>query len=114
MPAHPLDAASQRVLRASEHLDDLRKLLGIFERENHEIITAELQAQDWREIGDLRRHVLAPMEIPIRIGEICYNTRTALEYLVFELAKLDSGQPQDFTQFPIVDTKDKFRSWRKD
>jgi hypothetical protein len=31
-----------------------------------------------------------------------------LDYLIFELAKLDSGIEQDGTQFPIVDTKKNF------
>ena len=54
------------------------------------------------------------MRIGVLIGEICYNLRSALDYLVFEIFKHDSGKTQEFTQFPIVDTKDKFRSWAKD
>lgn len=47
------------------------------------------------------------------MGEICYNLRTALDYLVFEMVKNDSGRAEDFTQFPIVDSRDKFRAWEK-
>jgi hypothetical protein len=52
--------------------------------------------------------VSASIRIPILIGEICYNLRSALDYLVFELAKFDSGVPQDNTQFPIEDTEKGF------
>jgi hypothetical protein len=37
------------------------------------------------------------------VGEICYNLRSALDYLVFELAKHDSGTRQENTQFPIAE-----------
>jgi hypothetical protein len=42
-----------------------------------------------------------PEEISIVVGEICYNLRAALDYLVYELARLDSGCIQNGTQFPI-------------
>ena len=37
------------------------------------------------------------------VGEICYNLRCVLDYLVYALAELDSGSPQKGTQFPIMD-----------
>jgi hypothetical protein len=52
------------------------------------------------------------MRVPILVGEICYNLRGALDYLVFELAKHDFGAPQENTQFPIADKPEKFRSAR--
>lgn len=48
------------------------------------------------------------MRFGILIGEACQNLRTALEYLVFELAKLDSGCEQRGTQFPLEDHKNGF------
>jgi hypothetical protein len=48
------------------------------------------------------------MSIGIRIGEVCYNLRSALDYLIFELAKLDSCAEQSGTQFPIIDAKEDF------
>ena len=48
------------------------------------------------------------MRFGVLIGEIFYNLRCASDYLVFELAKLDSGMEQNGTQFPIVDTKKDF------
>jgi hypothetical protein len=48
------------------------------------------------------------MSVPIRVGEVCYNFRSALDYLIFELAKLDSGVEQGGTQFPIMDSPKDF------
>jgi hypothetical protein len=38
------------------------------------------------------------------------NLRSALDYLIFELSKLDSGAPQKGTQFPIVRSPKQFAS----
>ena len=47
----------------------------------------------------------------ILVGETIYNLRAALDYLVYELANLDSGQIQKNTQFPIVDY---MKSWQEE
>jgi hypothetical protein len=47
----------------------------------------------------------------IRIGEIVYNLRAALDYLIFELAGLDTGCIVEGTQFPIERNKKGFK-WR--
>jgi hypothetical protein len=49
------------------------------------------------------KSVSAPEQIGILVGEICYNLRSSLDYLVYELAILDSGRVKDGTQFPIYD-----------
>jgi hypothetical protein len=106
MTTHPLDSAWQRILRADEHLIDLRQRISNFVEEQHNLIVAQFQTDRPQNIRDIVPvQVYAPMSIAIRIGEICYNLRTALEYLVFELAKLDSGIVQHRTQFPIEDTR---------
>jgi hypothetical protein len=49
-----------------------------------------------------------PFLIAVLVGEICYNLRSALDYLVYGLARRDSGSIQKGTQFPIVDKKEQF------
>jgi len=49
-----------------------------------------------------------PLLFSILVVEICYNLRAALDYLIFELARLDSGQVQNGTQFPIEDRPKNF------
>ncbi|MCH8188130.1 MAG: hypothetical protein IIB66_05415, partial [Proteobacteria bacterium] len=53
-----------------------------------------------------------PHIIKILVGEITYNLRAALDYLVYELARLDSGEVKNGTQFPIEDTEDGFKRKR--
>jgi len=52
------------------------------------------------------------MRVPILVGEVCHNLRSALDYLVFELARYDAGAPQKNTQFPVAKTPKIFRSER--
>lgn len=110
MTLHPLNGAFERVARAGEHLGDLRPRIETF---------VQQQADAFRPYFDTSSPpnfclelpstaVMGTMRIPILIGETCYNLRTALDYLVFALAKHDSGRAQERTQFPIEDLKERF------
>jgi hypothetical protein len=113
MPAHPLDCSFERVYRADERLRDLRNMHAAIKREHNNLVVSEFQAKGWENIhGDgIQVNMSIPIGFGICMGEICYNLRTALEYLIFELAKLDSGVSQNGTQFPIEDTRKGFE-WR--
>jgi len=106
-------------MRADEHLADIRQRLAIFIRQHENVIISQFNTNRPQDMVTLiPTQIFAPMSIAIRIGEICYNLRTALEYLVFELAKLDCGVSQKKTQFPIEDTAEGFqlrlkRGWLK-
>jgi hypothetical protein len=110
---HPLDGARARVARANEHLTNLRQRLAGILRSQEDAIIVEFDPNPPHQII-LRRpnETFVETDVGILIGEIVYNLRTALDYLVFELAKFDSGVSQDFTQFPIEDTKKGF-AWRE-
>jgi hypothetical protein len=114
MTPHALNPCFERVVRAGEHLADLRhRLLEALLKQEDSIVcyfdpnpphALKAAAPDFP---------LPPMRIGVLIGEVCYNLRSALDYLVFELFKLDSGKAQEFTQFPMAGSPDKFRSWAK-
>jgi len=57
---------------------------------------------------DLPSETFAGVRLGTLIGEACYNFRCVLDYLVYALAKLDSGSPQKNTQFPIMDRMEQF------
>jgi hypothetical protein len=50
-------------------------------------------------------HNLSPLsaEWSVLIGEILFNYRSALDYFAWQLVKLDGGEPNEWTQFPIRD-----------
>lgn len=104
---HPLDGAFEREWRAGEHLAELEiEISRVFERQANAVQFDLNQAPPYEAIN-----ILLPLEnffgmrVGILVGEICYNLRGSLDYLVFELAKLDSGAEQSCTQFPIMDKK---------
>lgn len=115
----PLDGAFERVRRADEHLTDLKQRIGKALKAQEDSIGIHFDPNPpytFKLTQPTSTNV--HMIIGILIGEICYNLRSALDYLVFELSKLDSGQFQDGTQFPIEDAEKSFshrikRGWLK-
>ncbi len=107
---HPLDGGFERAWRAGEHLSDLEgEIRNVFGRQAYSV-PFELDPNpphDAINVG-LPPETFFGMRVGILVGEICYNLRSALDYLIFELAKLDSGVAQSGTQFPIMDAKKDF------
>jgi hypothetical protein len=86
--------------------------LDAFRKQHEDTIDIQFSAEPPHNL-EIVAQTGASMRIPILIGEVCYNLRSALDYLIYELAKLDSGVIQDNTQFLIEDTKDGFERKRK-
>jgi hypothetical protein len=106
----PLDGSFEREWRAGEHLADLEvEISRVFERQAN-AVTFGLDPNPPHRVINLRLplETFFGMRIGILVGEVCYNLRSALDYLIFELAKLDSGVEQRGTQFPIMDAKEAF------
>jgi hypothetical protein len=102
MTRHPLEASFHRVRRAEEHLADLKRLLQPLVRQHLEAVSFKYDPQPPHDLLVERAiNMPAPMEVPVRVGEVCYNLRSALDYFVFALALRDSGSKQPGTQFPI-------------
>ena len=119
---HPLDGANERVSRAGEHLLDLKQRVNHLRKEKFKRIVVNTQrimlrppiGNGWAtfrviEIPPSRQ----PMIISILVGEVIYNLRAALDYLVYELARFDAKQIVENTQFLIEDTPKGFRSHAK-
>jgi len=106
---HPLDSCFERVRRADEHLAELQREIAIvFEKQAYAAgIEFDPNPPHLVKVS-LPPETFFGMRLGTLTGEIFYNFRAALDYLVFELAKLDSGIEQSSTQFPIVDAKQDF------
>lgn len=119
-----LDGAYQRVGRAGKHLTNLNRRVNtvrqtivdgvVFERKPQ-----KFQLPNGRIVNGVLGSATFPINFPIPpiinilIGETIYNLRAALDYLIYDLAILDSGQVIDGTQFPIDDTVEGFKGRRK-
>ncbi len=111
MSSRLLDGAFERVNRAGEHLVDLGQTIADFTQAYHDAVIVQFEPNPPHKIVfDSPKLFSHPSpRIGILVGEICYNLRAALDYLVYELARLDSGVIQDGTQFPIQNTAQDFR-----
>lgn len=107
--AHSLDGAFGRVVRAEQHFSELVGRIEALRQEQYDAISWELDLERPGEVRVSRtKYVLVPLLFSILVVEICYNLRAALDYLIFELARLDFGQVQNGTQFPIEDRPKNF------
>lgn len=98
-----LVGADARLARAREHLGELQVLTDSYTEANPGLLQV-----DGMTVRDVTPMVMPPIAISVIIGETTYNLRAALDYLVFELAALDSGEYQEQTQFLIDDTPESF------
>ena len=58
-------------------------------------------------------HPRLPIDYPIRVGEIAYNLRSALDHLVWQLVLGHGGDPGPYNSFPICKSEKQFREARK-
>jgi hypothetical protein len=111
---HQLDGAFARVDRAGEHLGELKTIINAFRQGRHDARSVILDP-DFPKDGNIEPEwpVFERLRIAIVVGEICYNLRSALDYLIYELALLDSREVQKETQFLIEYRPKDFKSGAK-
>lgn len=112
---HPLDGAYKRFGRANDHIVDLHRRIGILLNQDFKRATKETQFIRLERGASPTPFLvfrfppkLPPAIFSVIVGEIIYNLRAALDYLVYELACFDSKQEVEGTQFPIEDSEIKF------
>jgi len=114
---HPLDGAYVRLDLAEEHFAELRSVIEAFIDEEYELIRKVPNLDSYPEEKLFyfiqEQSPTIPPRIPALVGEIAYNLRASLDYLVYELAILDSGAEQENTQFPIYEAPTRFWGGRK-
>ena len=98
---HPLDGARLRFERADRHLAEADDLIRQWSVSCKDGVVSDHEGKisfpnGWPSI---------PRTLPVVISDAIHNLRAALDYVVYELAILDTGQEQDRTQFIIEDVK---------
>lgn len=116
MPPSLKDAYA-RLRRADAHLEELSGLVESFRQQNTNPVSAKVWGDPpeqvrldalrdgRRTIGGVTLEVLhheLPDGIEAVLGDLVQNCRIPLDYLVYQLAWLDSGFEQEGTQFPIL------------
>ena len=104
---HPLDDAYVQLDGARHDIDVLKNLVLPWQAQD----AYDVVRNHDPETGDdvLRvRHRDPPAEFGRQFGRIVGGLRAALDYLIYQLAILDSGSAQEGTQFPIADSPELF------
>jgi hypothetical protein len=105
-----LDAANARVSRARDHIHELqrRTRATLRARKSNMFVSGGRESSGVCEDSTHSDSVPANEPLPvdptisILVGEVAYNLRAALDYLVYELSIVDSPrQEPTMTQFPI-------------
>ena len=109
-----LDGAQSWLDRAEEHLRDLSVLLDLMFEAEREAVLATAHVGTYRdgagEFGYKRSPLVsAPRRVSVILGETIQALKRSLDYVVYELAFLDSGSEQNDTQFPIDSSPETFR-----
>src|SRR5579884_1846280 len=106
-----LAGAVSRIERADRHIDELKLLIESYRKaqeqkiiSDHEAVNRLLAIPPGQKFSERRRSKRLtdfPLEAAVIVGEVIYNLRAALDYLVYEIAWQDSGIEQCGTQFLI-------------
>ena len=116
----PLSGAREQIYGAREHLELLKPEIQAFA----EVVSKDVSLTYKKGVitinGKQREAPIGTATVPMNlptppraarlIGEVVQNLRTALEYLIFELARFDSDGVVDNTQFVITDSEKDFIS----
>lgn len=104
--AHPLDEAHAKVARAMVHLKDLHYQAVAFVNAHPYDLVPEKDDKTGRLIGVARARgpeEPVPVDFGILAGDFAHNLRSALNYLVWQLALPPVGTgPGEDTAFPII------------
>lgn len=120
-----LAGAFARIDRADRHIDEVKLLIDEYRKSQEEKVIADEQAikrllrfsPGNSFTSTIRSTILPdfPLQAAVIVGEVIYNLRAALDYLIYELAWHDFGSEKHGTQFLIedvaVDPKDPDRGF---
>lgn len=126
-PDTALRNSRRRVNRAAQHLRELAELFHKFRAANAGKVFVVIEATQVREgrselpvdyeatefTVDWSGSTVPSFKIGVLAGEVVYNLRAALDYLVYALAELDSGTINEKTQFPIEERPEVFWGQRR-
>jgi hypothetical protein len=97
-----------RLKRSWEHIIEIEHRIESLRQANFDLIPEQRELELDRVDIDLPLLVFPDQMIAVFIGEVIHNLRSALDFLIYALAWIDSGTFQNRTQFPIEDSANVF------
>ena len=111
--AHPLDGSRAKIARAGDHLEVLEAALTRFVRDGGFTIATEHDPETEEYVFRVHSHLRPPVPpspaVSAMVGDVLNNLRSALDYIIWRLAK----SPSVKNQFPIFSAPEDFEKRRK-
>src|SRR5579863_2363916 len=112
--SHQLNGALLRIGRAQLHLNELYRLEFNFRHSNKDLVSLQQDPHSEKIIRVIFDPLLeVPLNFSLPVSDCIHNLRSALDYLIYELANLDFGSYVRGTQFPIEDDPEWFHKRRR-
>jgi hypothetical protein len=109
-----LDGATLRIERAIRHFDEFEKSSSEFRKSNRDKVVIKQDSGNPQSLPvTFHDSLIVPLCLSLPVSDCIHNLRAALDYLIYELAFLDSGTVKDGTQFPIEDDPQAFNKKRR-
>lgn len=104
-PVDPLRHVDDRLARAEEHLEPIKRHIVAYLNSAFDDVVGELKFDEEGASSTfvLRDAIFLP-DPPLHtlIGEFLHNLRSALDHLVWQLVEQNGGKPNEHTSFPIL------------
>ncbi len=110
----PLPGCALKFDRAKRDFRAVQAEIGQFIESDPVRVLTEFESDTGRTVSRAQVVSEPPQRWMIEVGIIVYLLRSALDHLVYHLARLGPDSPGDRTSFPIfdgVDGREKFRNW---
>ena len=104
-----LEGVNAKVQRAQDEIEQLAKDISVSCETQRALFSEELRPDVGDKIWIFRGETpIVPIEYSVRLGEIVYNLRSALDQLVWQLVHANYKTPGRHNEFPILDDESRF------
>ena len=109
-----LEGVNAKVQRAQDQIERLARDIEASCEDQRALFSEELRPDVGDKIWIFRGETpIVPIEYSIRLGEIVYNLRSALDQLVWQLVHANYKAPSHLNEFPIFDDESRFNEATK-
>ena len=104
-----LEGVNAKVQRAQDEIERLAKDIANSCEAQRSLFSEELRPDVGDKIWVFRGETpIVPIEYSVRLGEIVYNLRSALDQLIWQLVHANYKEPSHLNEFPIFDDESRF------
>ena len=104
-----LEGVNAKIQRAQDEIERLARDIADSCEAQRSLFSEELRPDVGDKIWVFRGETpIVPIEYSVRLGEIVYNLRSALDQLVWQLVHANYKTPGRHNEFPILDDESRF------